>query len=326
MENLPSNPWQMKSEPVSSSHSTMALHFIPEFAIRVEPHRICLCKANNSIRIPLARSGVVLYARTLFGKILIMELSHKLFIEKLSGNGPLNFVLIHNAGGDHHFFKHQIPILQKYGDVIWLDLPGHGDSDGILGYTMSDLAHVITQHCLTLNLKNICFVGLNNGANITIEIAASHPLPVHSIILIDPPLFMHKTFISEINEFIKYLDQEEYSLFIDSLVHHLFLETSLENKEIAKRAFIRANKKSLKNIFQGLIEWDKNSQSRLKNISYPVLCILTDEHHCQFRTLSQEALPFTIGKVVGSKCWATLEVPEQVNAMIERFVILNSPV
>lgn len=36
--------------------------------------------------------------------------------------------------------------------------------------------------------------------------------------------------------------------------------------------------------------------------------------------MNLEASYFEIGKVVGSKCWATLEVPEQVNAMIARFV------
>lgn len=47
-----------------------------------------------------------------------------MFVEKISGDGDISFVLIHNAGGSHQFFTHQIAMLKKYGDVVYLDLPG----------------------------------------------------------------------------------------------------------------------------------------------------------------------------------------------------------
>lgn len=247
----------------------------------------------------------------------------EIFVEKLQGNGSLNFILIHNAGGNHHFFIHQVELLKKYGDVIWLDLPGHSESKEISRYQMSDLSSVVNQVCKQLSLTNICLVGLNNGADIVIDIAIDYPLPIKNIILIDPPIFMEKPFIAEINEFISQLDREDYSTFVTSLVDALFIHTDSRNKEIATNAFNKVDKKALQNIFKGLIEWDFDSVGKLKNILYPTLCILTDEHHCTYNKLCQEAPQFEVGKVIGSKCWATLEVPEQVNAMIERFLILN---
>jgi len=80
------------------------------------------------------------------------------------------------------------------------------------------------------------------------------------------------------------------------------------------------NRKALAEIFKGLLEWDTASAGSLKKILYPTLCILTDEHHCTFEKIRRQAPQFEIGKVVGSKCWATLEVPEQVNTMIARFL------
>src|SRR3989344_2976299 len=38
---------------------------------------------------------------------------NELFFEKIKGAGPLNFILIHNAGGSHQFFIHQIDTLKK---------------------------------------------------------------------------------------------------------------------------------------------------------------------------------------------------------------------
>lgn len=247
----------------------------------------------------------------------------EIFVENLQGEGNLSFILLHNAGGSHHFFTHQIALLKKYGDVIWLDLPGHSKSTGISSYRMSDLSSLVNQICENLSLKNICLIGLNNGADIVIDIVLNYSLPIKSVILIDPPIFMEKAFIAEINEFINQLKREDYTKFVTSLVDALFVATDNQNKEIAINAFNNVDKKALQDIFKGLIEWDSQTIGKLDKISYPTLCILTDEHHCTYSKLRQEGPQFEIGKVIGSKCWATLEVPDQVNAMIERFLILN---
>lgn len=246
-----------------------------------------------------------------------------IFIERLTGKGPLNFILLHNAGGSHLFFTHQIELFKKYGNVIWLDLPGHSQSKGISKYQMHDLSSLIIQISEDLSLENISLVGLNNGADIVLDLALSASLPIQNLILIDPPLFMDKAFVGEINNFITALDQGDYSKFVTSLVNDLFIRTDLHNKKIALDAFNSVDKKALQMIFQGLIEWDAELDVKLAAITYPTLCILTDEHHCQYAQLKQKAPQFELGKVIGSKCWATLEVPDQVNAMIERFLILN---
>lgn len=246
-----------------------------------------------------------------------------IFMERLHGNGSLNFLLIHNAGGNRHFFTHQIDVLRKFGDVIWLDLPGHSKSKGLVGFQMDELSFILSQICEKLRLKNVCLVGLNNGANIVINTVLNYSLPINCLILIDPPLFMEKSFIAEINHFINELERDDYDKFVTSLVSDLFIATSNQNKAIATDAFNGVDKKGLQTIFKSLIEWDAQSIGKLKKISCPTLCILTDEHHCTYSKLKREAPHFEFGKVVGSKCWATLEVPEQVNAMIERFLMLN---
>jgi pimeloyl-ACP methyl ester carboxylesterase len=249
----------------------------------------------------------------------------EIFIETLAGKGKLNFVLVHNAGGNHNFFTHQIDILKKYGNIIWFDLPGHSQSpENFPDNQMKDLSSFIGQICTKLALDNICLIGLNNGADIVIETALTYPLPIKNIILIDPPLFMTKAFIDEIEMFIKALENEhDNNAFASSLSEALFIKTQDKNKALAQNAFSNVNKETLKAIFKGLIEWDKNSRGKLKNIRYPTLCILTDEHHCTYSKLRAEAPHFEIGKVIGSKCWATLEVPEQINAMIERFLKIH---
>src|SRR5437016_3819036 len=101
----------------------------------------------------------------------------EIFVEKLPGTGNLNFVLIHNAGSDHRFFTHQLKTLRQFGDIIQLDLPGSGKSRPMSSYKMGDLSSVIATICRKLSLKNICLIGLNNGANISIDTVLNHSLP-----------------------------------------------------------------------------------------------------------------------------------------------------
>lgn len=174
---------------------------------------------------------------------------------------------------------------------------------------------------MVLSLKNICLIGLNNGANIAADATLNHASAIKSLILIDPPIFMDKSFIREINSYIENLEKGQFDYpFVAQFVNSLFIDTELGNKKIAESAFNGVNKKSLQEIFKGLIEWDAASKGILKKIGCPTLCILTDEHHCSYEKMHLEAPQFEIGKVVGSKCWATLEVPEQINAMIARFL------
>lgn len=248
----------------------------------------------------------------------------EIFVKQTRGQGKYNFVLIHNAGGSHEFFHQQIDLLKNYGNIIELDLPGHGNSEVIPIVTMDEMAALIAKLCQQLKLENISLIGLNNGANIAIEMVRNHKLPVSNLILIDPPLFMDEKFIGEINDFIAALALPDFDKFVDTLVQTLFIETEQHNKTIAKNAFNKVDRVTLGQMFKGLIEWNARSEGVLKEIKLPTLAILTNEHHCTYQKLAMEAPHFEIGKVIGSKCWATLEVPEQVNAKISRFLKIHA--
>src|SRR5262245_8563132 len=120
----------------------------------------------------------------------------EIFVEKVAGAGTLNFVLIHNAGADHRF-THQIEMLREFGDVVQLDLPGSGKSRPVSSYKMGDLSSLIATICRQLSLKDICLIGLNNGANIAIDTTLHQSLAIEKLILIDPPIFMDSSFVAE---------------------------------------------------------------------------------------------------------------------------------
>ena len=93
------------------------------------------------------------------------------------------------------------------------------------------------------------------------------------------------------------------------------------HREFLPLMFKKVDRKTLNEVYHSLLEWDNDSENIVSSLSLPSLCILTDENLCSYDEIKRIAPQFILGKVIGSKCWATLEAPEQVNAMIERFLV-----
>jgi pimeloyl-ACP methyl ester carboxylesterase len=238
------------------------------------------------------------------------------------GSGEQNFILIHNAGGSHLMFKHQIDLLLQYGDVYQFDLPGHGlNKASPLDSDLVSCASLVTKIVAEYQLKKTCLIGLNNGADIALQAYSCSPTLFNMLIMIDPPIMMTNDFIHEIQKFIIQLDNlDSYEYFINQMINSLLPYSDSKIRDIAKKSFLSVDKNALKNMFSSLITWDKGSREMLAKVDVPTLCILTDEHHCSYQKIQSVAPQILLAKTVGSHCWATLDAPEQVNAMISRFL------
>jgi pimeloyl-ACP methyl ester carboxylesterase len=237
------------------------------------------------------------------------------------GTASKTIVLLHNAGGSHQFFHHQIEVLQKNYRVIAMDLPGHGKSAALhREYSLARLAGVVSQFCAKLNLSSVTLIGLNNGANLAIEIADQGRLALKALVLIDPPLFLEPAFIAEINQFIMQLNSADYERFVEKMVANLLPNNSAVNTSIATHAFLAVGRNVLAALFFDLMEWDKSSFDKVKNLNMPTLAILTDGHHCSREKLQACHAGIDIQETIGSRCWATLDEPAQVNKMVDQFL------
>ena len=135
-------------------------------------------------------------------------------------------------------------------------------------------------------------MGLNNGGNIALEVCRRRNVPINRLILIDPPLFMDKGFIDEIEEFIHALGAESSEAFIAALVQNLFIQTTETNRKIAFDAFSKADNASLQDMFRSIIEWNTACQTAIQSVNCPTLAIVTDEHHCTAQAFQENAPDF----------------------------------
>jgi hypothetical protein len=144
------------------------------------------------------------------------------------------------------------------------------------------------------------------------------------MVLIDPPLLMSPQLRSKLEGFISSVESKFFDSYAEILVNDLLENANKAEKIIALKEFRRADIDSLKQAYRSLLDWDHEVKGMLSTISISTLCVLTNETLCNYEVVKQAAPQFTLGKVIESKCWATLEVPEQLNSMIERFLIVHN--
>ena len=95
-----------------------------------------------------------------------------------------SFVFIHGSGGDHTAWSNQYAALSRQYNVVAIDLPGHGSSEGS---GKSDIG----SYCLwvkilldILLLKNIILVGHSLGAAIILQFAINYPKKIEGIVTV----------------------------------------------------------------------------------------------------------------------------------------------
>ena len=109
----------------------------------------------------------------------------------LEGSGkPLLF--LHGWAMCSRVWKYQVDCLADHYQVICPDLPGHGASGCPSGACdFASLTRDITRFIEGLGLHRVTIIGWSIGASVAILLAASHRLPVDSLVLVDgTPSFM----------------------------------------------------------------------------------------------------------------------------------------
>jgi pimeloyl-ACP methyl ester carboxylesterase len=232
-----------------------------------------------------------------------------LFYEEAKGKKrPLLFV--HGWCCDHSFFAPQLEHFAREGHkVVAVDLRGHGQSDKPRGaYTMQLFADDLAFLCRELQLEKPVVIGHSMGGVVTVDAGLAPPSAVGTALA---------TFIDGLRgpNFRKVLGD-----YADAV---LFLPTD----DAARRARILAIMTSapqhvMVSALEGGHAYDAD-QAKGRIIA-PVLYIAADESPPRADIARLRALVprLYFGHVVGSGHFCQLEVPEQVNAMIDRFIAL----
>ncbi|OEO31058.1 hypothetical protein VW23_018395 [Devosia insulae DS-56] len=252
----------------------------------------------------------------------------RLAFERVDGQkAPVIFV--HGWCCDHEFFAPQLAYFADRGhQVLALDLRGHGRSDKpVQPYTMPSFADDIAWLCGELKLPPAILVGHSMGGIVAFDLAVRYPELVAAVAMLDAAIVVPDAAWPGIAGMIASLRAPTYrAALIDYVARALILPSDDKTRAhwILER-MSSAPQHVMVSAFEGLRDYDPDIGGR--RLDVPALYISADEAvaRTDMARLQQLVPTLAHGRTVGSGHFCQLEVPDQVNAMLNRFIDLTRP-
>lgn len=248
-----------------------------------------------------------------------------LYFEKVDGSGS-PVVLLHGWCCDHTYLAAQAEHFAQQGrSVVAVDLRGHGRSDKPhQAYTMQVFADDVAWMCGELDLAKPVFIGHSMGGIVAFDLAARYPDLPAAIVMLDAAVVLSPAARETIPPFLDKLRGPGYAAALrDYAGKVLFLPTDdAERRARILDAMASAPQHVMVSAFEGLRDYDANAAQG--HIMVPSLYVAASEPRPRSDMgLLRELVPQMLyGQTVGSGHFCQLEVPAQINAMIDRFLAI----
>ncbi|HEX4491629.1 MAG TPA: alpha/beta hydrolase [Acidimicrobiia bacterium] len=240
------------------------------------------------------------------------------------GRGEPPIVFVHGWSCDRSFFSPQVEHFASRHAVASIDLHGHGESSrpepGAGRYSIDAFADDVLAVAADAGFERPVVIGHSMGG-VTALACAARPGAVRAAVLVDPAPMVNAWVKEYLAGVVDNIETDTDGAYRTDFVGNMFLPT-----DTARRAEIIAGMSEMPcgpaaAAMRGIIDFD--SAAALGNVEVPLLTIGSATASDQPAELRGACPTITIGQTVGAGHFNQLEVPDQVNAMIERFFAVN---
>jgi len=240
------------------------------------------------------------------------------------GSGSPPVVLVHGWTCDHTYFSPQRDHFADRHRVVSVDLRGHGESGGADGpFTIATFADDVAWVCSELGVAKPVIVGHSMGGMTTVELAARHPELPAAIVVCDSPLAVPPSLAANLAAFSAELAKPEWRK-----AHRAFLSDALfiaaddpERKARILAGMTSAPDRVTRGCWEAIVAADMDGA--LGRCRVPLLYLAAGVPLADFARLRALCPHVVIGQTVGAGHFHQLEVPDQLNAMIDRFLRIS---
>lgn len=237
---------------------------------------------------------------------------------------PLLFV--HGLACDRSYFAPQVEHFKRTHRTIAVDLRGHGESDKPeQAYTVEAFAEDLAWLCEQLRVEKPVVVGHSMGGVVGLVLAEKHPdLPV-AVVMVDMPTAALSGPPQGSDPRVRILEGlrgPEYAQIARRFVEGMFLPT---DDPARKAQIVEGMTSAPQHVFCSVIEhvWSADLTAAAAGCTVPALYIQAAAPRPELDRLAELCPKLVVGRTVGAGHFNMLEVPEQVNAMIERFLVTS---
>lgn len=241
-------------------------------------------------------------------------------------------VFVHGWIGDHRALLPQMAYFARGHRTIAVHLRGHGDSDSPMqDYTMAGFADDIAWQCERLGLRKPLVVGHSLGGAIALELAGRHPDLPSGIVLIDSIVLAPPEFRDSARAMVAAFGGSDFRAKARAQALELFLDY-VDPEDVTRKGRLLApvfdaHKKTPQHVAVSVMAnlvncYDAEPAAAacrvpVAYLSASVPLIEQGRDLDRFRALCPQLM---VATTLGAGHFSPLEVPDQINAMIARFL------
>jgi pimeloyl-ACP methyl ester carboxylesterase len=239
------------------------------------------------------------------------------------GHGSPPAVLIHGLCDSRHVMAPLAERLRDRHRVVTVDLRGHGDSAAPEGdYAIETLAADIASVCDHLDVDSAVIVGHSLGGAVAMELAARSPDKVAALVLLDGALLFHEEVVQAAAPMLEALRTPDWRDVVHGFVDTGFIATDdLEPRRRAHAEIQRLSQHAVAATWEAAGSWD--AEPAIRACRVPVLHVESGLGLSDLDRFAALCPQLEIGRTVGLGHNQMLATPDQVAAMIDRFVTVR---
>ncbi len=241
-----------------------------------------------------------------------------------AGAGDPPIVFVHGLACNRGFWPFQVEHFAARHRVIAVDLRGHGDSDAPhQRYRMQALADDLAWTCGQLGAVQPVLVGHSMGGLVALELAAAQPERVRAVAMIDSVLLPGGNRAGVVHAEVAGLRGPDPDGTLRDYYGRFFgpaddpgLAAWVLDQAVRTPPYVTSS------VWEESLEgW--SDAGALARASVPLAYLDAGSPNADLARASALQPGLIIGRTIGSGHFSPLAVPEQVNAMLERFLAIG---
>jgi pimeloyl-ACP methyl ester carboxylesterase len=244
------------------------------------------------------------------------------FVEEGKADPPV--VLLHGMACDHTHLLPQLEHLSPRHRTVAFDLRGHGQSyrPG-QRFSIDAFADDLSWLCDELSIDRPVLIGHSLGGSIALAYAAQHPDRVRALALLDSGVRSPEMLRSELSAFYDTLGGRDHARLVREFVRERLFEPTDGAALADSVAELMASQPA--EVFLAIarnVVLELDSRAAALACTVPSLLILAARPFANSADVAGLGPNWRVGRTVGSGHFVQLVVPDQVNAMLDRFLAL----